>query len=94
MCLFDCTFAVLGDILITTQLLIGCFFVMFGLYTPLSFFDITGTQLNLENFSPSLISIANSASLFGRLGAGLLGDSCGPINLLIPAIMGSAISVS
>jgi hypothetical protein len=66
---------------------------MFGLYTPLSFFDITGNQLNLASFSPSLISIANSASLFGRLGAGLLGDSCGPINLLMPAIIVSAISV-
>jgi MCP family monocarboxylic acid transporter-like MFS transporter 10 len=67
---------------------------MLGLYTPLSFFDITGTQLHLERFSSSLISIANSASLFGRLGAGFLGDDLGPVNLLIPAFLGSVASVS
>jgi MCP family monocarboxylic acid transporter-like MFS transporter 10 len=67
---------------------------MLGLYTPLSYLDVTGTQLNLGEYSTYLISIANAASLFGRLIPGLVGDPLGPFNLLIPGLLGSAATVS
>jgi MCP family monocarboxylic acid transporter-like MFS transporter 10 len=67
---------------------------MLGLYTPLSYFEVTGAELRLGEYSTYLISIANAASLFGRLLPGLLGDRCGPLNLLIPGLIGSAATVS
>jgi MCP family monocarboxylic acid transporter-like MFS transporter 10 len=76
------------------QCVVGSFFVMLGLYTPLSYLDVTGTQLNLGEYSTYLISIANAASLFGRLIPGLVGDPLGPFNLLIPGLLGSAATVS
>lgn len=72
----------------------GSFLVMMGLYTPLSYFDVTGTAIGLGDFSSYLISIANALSLLGRLGPALIADRVGPVNLLIPGLLGSAATVS
>ncbi|KAL7414241.1 MFS general substrate transporter [Mrakia frigida] len=72
---------------------VGCFLVMAGLYTPLSFLDVAGRRIGLGDFSSYLIAIANATSLAGRLVPGYLADKIGPVNLLIPFSLLSGILI-
>jgi predicted MFS family arabinose efflux permease len=68
-------------------LAIGLFFVFLGLFTP--FFYITAwTDFLGLNSSMAfyMISIINSASLFGRILPGLWADTLGPYNIMIMSI--------
>ncbi|KAL1407737.1 hypothetical protein Q8F55_007171 [Vanrija albida] len=69
---------------------LGSFFMMAGLYTPLSFFDLMGRQQGLGSYSTYLIAIANAFSLVGRAGPALIADRTGSVNILIPGLLGSA----
>lgn len=68
---------------------LGSFFVMGGLYTPLSFMDVMGSGMGLGPYSTYLIAIANAFSTIGRIGPALFADKVGSMNLLIPGLIGS-----
>ena len=68
-----------------TYYIVGTFAAFLGLYTVLTYIDVSGTNIGLDpEFSFYLVSIANGASLLGRLGAGLIMDYFGALNTLIP----------
>ncbi|KAJ6497558.1 major facilitator superfamily domain-containing protein [Mycena sanguinolenta] len=57
----------------------------FGLYTVLTYIGVSATAAGLSSeFSFYLISIANAASLFGRITAGLTTDKFGAVNVIVP----------
>ncbi|KAJ7188775.1 major facilitator superfamily domain-containing protein [Mycena filopes] len=57
----------------------------FGLYTVLTYIDISATTVGVSpDFSFYLISIANAASLFGRLLVGQAADKYGAVNVIAP----------
>ncbi|KAL5634563.1 hypothetical protein ACGC1H_002567 [Rhizoctonia solani] len=59
-----------------------------GLYTVLTYLEVYGTEIGLpEDFAFYMIPIANAASLFGRVGSGIVSDRIGPINTLIPSTL-------
>ncbi|CUA69039.1 putative transporter MCH4 [Saccharomyces cerevisiae S288c] [Rhizoctonia solani] len=59
-----------------------------GLYTVLTYLEVYGTEIGLpEDFAFYMIPIANAASLFGRIGSGVVSDRIGPINTLIPSTL-------
>ncbi|KAH6663027.1 MFS monocarboxylate transporter-like protein [Halenospora varia] len=73
-------------------LAVGLFFIYLGLFTP--FFYITSYSISLgfdANISFYMISILNAASLFGRVLPGFIADHVGFINVLIFAVIISAI---
>lgn len=64
---------------------LGAFIGFLGMYTPLTFIDVSGiatAHLN-PDFSFYLVSIANAASLIGRVGGGLCSDRFGVLNVLV-----------
>lgn len=70
----------------------ACFFIQAGLYTPLSFFDVMGTQMGLGDYSAYLISIANAGSILGRIGPAYIADKWGSVNFLIPGLVCSMVT--
>ncbi|CDO71091.1 hypothetical protein BN946_scf184844.g95 [Trametes cinnabarina] len=68
-----------------TTYAISLFVVFLGIYTALTYLFLSGITEGV-NPDPSfyLTSIANASSLIGRLGAGVLADGFGPVNVLIP----------
>ncbi|KIM60262.1 hypothetical protein SCLCIDRAFT_1217038 [Scleroderma citrinum Foug A] len=61
---------------------------LLGLYVPLIYLDLSGQAAGLSsNFTFYLISIANCASLIGRLSSGILADRYGALNTLIPTTL-------
>ncbi|KAJ7876114.1 major facilitator superfamily domain-containing protein [Mycena olivaceomarginata] len=57
----------------------------FGLYTVLTYIDVSATFVGISpEFSFYLISMANGASLFGRLTAGVTTDKLGAVNVIVP----------
>ncbi|KAI0761308.1 MFS general substrate transporter [Trametes elegans] len=67
---------------------LGLFIGFLGLYTCLTYLSISGVLAGVDpDLSFYLLSIANATSLFGRIGGGLLADSCGPLNVLIPGTL-------
>ncbi|CAE6362982.1 unnamed protein product [Rhizoctonia solani] len=59
-----------------------------GLYTVLTYLEVYGTEIGLpEDFAFYMIPIANAASLFGRVGSGVVSDHIGPVNTLIPSTL-------
>ncbi|KAF8699172.1 MFS general substrate transporter, partial [Rhizoctonia solani] len=59
-----------------------------GLYTVLTYLEVYATEIGLpEDFAFYMIPIANAASLFGRVGSGVVSDRIGPINTLIPSTL-------
>ncbi|KAG8939969.1 hypothetical protein FRC04_005782 [Tulasnella sp. 424] len=64
---------------------LGSFVGFLGMYTPLTFIDVSGiTTAHLNpDFSFYLVSIANAASLIGRVGGGLCSDRFGVLNVLV-----------
>ncbi|KAK4689172.1 hypothetical protein P7C73_g927, partial [Tremellales sp. Uapishka_1] len=71
---------------------LGCFVVLLGLYTPLTYFETFGSVNGLGTYSSYLISIANAASLIGRIVPALFADKIGVLNFLIPGLIGSAVT--
>ncbi|KAJ7099515.1 major facilitator superfamily domain-containing protein [Mycena belliarum] len=56
-----------------------------GLYTVLTYIDVSATTAGVSpDFSFYLISVANAASLFGRLLAAIATDKFGAINVIAP----------
>ncbi|KAJ7655398.1 MFS general substrate transporter [Mycena rosella] len=56
-----------------------------GLYTVLTYIDVSATSVGISpDFSFYLISIANAASLFGRLMSGVATDKLGAVNVITP----------
>ncbi|KAJ6497556.1 major facilitator superfamily domain-containing protein [Mycena sanguinolenta] len=56
-----------------------------GLYTVLTYIDVRATSVGVpSDFSFYLISMANGASICGRLAAGSLADKLGAINVVAP----------
>ncbi|KAI5990673.1 MFS general substrate transporter [Pisolithus albus] len=65
---------------------------LLGLYVPLIYLDLSGQDAGYSpNFTFYLISIANCASLIGRLSSGILADRFGALNTLIPFTLVGAI---
>lgn len=63
-----------------------------GLYTVLTYIDVSATKAGVsEDFSFYLVSIANASSSIGRLGAGILTDRFGPVNIMAPMMVICAI---
>ncbi|KAJ6593393.1 major facilitator superfamily domain-containing protein [Mycena capillaripes] len=64
-----------------------------GLYTVLTYIDVSATSVGISpDFSFYLISIANGASLFGRLASGISADKFGALNVIIPMTAVAAIT--
>jgi MFS transporter, MCT family, solute carrier family 16 (monocarboxylic acid transporters), member 10 len=54
-----------------------------GLYTVLTYIEVSATAAHVPaDFAFYLISIANAASAFGRIGSGLIGDKIGRCSAL------------
>ncbi|KAJ7496834.1 major facilitator superfamily domain-containing protein [Mycena latifolia] len=63
-----------------------------GLYTVLTYIDVSATFVGVSpDFSFYLISMANAASLFGRLACGVATDKYGAVNIIAPMTAISAI---
>ncbi|CAE6506567.1 unnamed protein product, partial [Rhizoctonia solani] len=61
---------------------------LLGLYTVLTYLEVYGTGIGLpKDFAFYMIPIANAASMFGRIGSGIVSDRIGPINTLIPSTL-------
>lgn len=74
--------------LIATPSVIAYNVALLGLYVPLIYLELSGQAAGLSpNFTFYLISIANCASLIGRLCSGILADRYGALNTLIPATL-------
>ncbi|KAJ7580900.1 major facilitator superfamily domain-containing protein [Mycena floridula] len=64
---------------------ISSFFVFLGIYTLLTYADISAISVGFsDEFSFYFIAIANASSGVGRCAAGVLADIIGPINVMIP----------
>ncbi|KAF7966769.1 hypothetical protein HWV62_37063 [Athelia sp. TMB] len=67
---------------------ISGFTAFLGLYTVLTYIDVSATFAGIDpDFSFYLISIANASSGFGRITAGVLADRFGAINVMAPATL-------
>ncbi|KAF8162499.1 major facilitator superfamily domain-containing protein, partial [Mycena galopus ATCC 62051] len=65
-----------------------------GLYTVLTYMDVRATDVGVPpDFSFYLISVANGASLFGRMTAGFTADKLGAINVVAPMTAIAAIMI-
>ncbi|KAA1467658.1 MFS general substrate transporter [Dentipellis sp. KUC8613] len=63
----------------------GGFIAFLGLYTVLTYIDASASTQGIdENFAFYLVSIANAASGFGRLGFGFCADRIGAMNVMTP----------
>ncbi|ELU44177.1 monocarboxylate permease [Rhizoctonia solani AG-1 IA] len=57
-------------------------------FLVLTYLEVYATEIGLpEDFAFYMIPIANAASLFGRVGSGVVSDRIGPINTLIPSTL-------
>ncbi|KAG1734328.1 MFS general substrate transporter [Suillus lakei] len=66
--------------------------ILLGLYTELTYMSVSAVAIGVpQNFSFYIIAIANAASMFGRLLAGLLADKFGALNTMLPFIALSGI---
>ncbi|KDQ19991.1 hypothetical protein BOTBODRAFT_142625 [Botryobasidium botryosum FD-172 SS1] len=67
---------------------ISTIFTLLGLYTCLTYIDVAAASIGVNpDLSFYLISIANAASLVGRISSGFLADKFGPLNVLIPVTL-------
>ncbi|EIN07031.1 MFS general substrate transporter [Punctularia strigosozonata HHB-11173 SS5] len=61
------------------------FMCFLGLYTVLTYIEVSATAAHVPpDFAFYLISIANAASAFGRIGSGYMADKIGALNIMIP----------
>jgi MFS family permease len=69
-------------------LAIGLFFIYLGLFSPLYYITSYTVSFGLDaNMAFYMVSIANSASLFGRILPGLLADRYGVFNIMVLAAL-------
>jgi MFS family permease len=72
----------------------GLAFAYFGFFAPLFYVSVYATHLgHSENFAFYLVSILNGASLFGRTLPGFMADKYGHFNVIVVAVLGSAVVV-
>jgi len=66
-----------------------------GLYTPFFYVQYYSIQQHItnENLAFYLLSILNSASVFGRIIPNFLADKIGPLNMIIPCVTISGILI-
>ncbi|KAJ7186131.1 major facilitator superfamily domain-containing protein [Mycena filopes] len=63
-----------------------------GFYTVLIYIDVSAVSVGVSpNFAFYLVSIANGCSLFARLAAGVGADRFGPLNILVPMVLLTAV---
>ncbi|KAF8227102.1 MFS general substrate transporter [Tricholoma matsutake] len=68
-----------------TMYCISAFVVFLGLYTLLTYVNVSASLLpNTGALSFYLVAIANASSILGRYAAGLISDRVGSINVMIP----------
>jgi len=69
----------------TYALYVAAIFIAFlGINTLAMYLDYAAIASGIpRNFAPYLMTISNTGAVFGRLGAGFLGDIIGPMNVLI-----------
>ncbi|KAF5347922.1 hypothetical protein D9756_010140 [Leucocoprinus leucothites] len=61
------------------------FFIFLGLYTVLTYVNVSATQLeSLPELAFYFVAFANASSLFGRWMSALLADKTGHLNIMIP----------
>ncbi|KAL5490237.1 hypothetical protein ACEPAI_5070 [Sanghuangporus weigelae] len=61
------------------------FIAFLGLYTVLTYIDVSATASGVDNsLAFYLVAIANAASMLGRLAAGYFADKIGAINVMAP----------
>ncbi|KAF8647499.1 hypothetical protein AX16_006704 [Volvariella volvacea WC 439] len=71
---------------------ISAFVGFLGIYTVLTYADVSATSLGIDpEFAFYLVSIINASSLFGRYTAGVICDIIGPMNVMIPFTAASGI---
>ncbi|KAF9448292.1 MFS general substrate transporter [Macrolepiota fuliginosa MF-IS2] len=64
---------------------ISSFITFLGIYTVLTYVNVSATQLgSAPDFAFYFVAFANASSLFGRWTAGLIADKVGPMNVMIP----------
>ncbi|KIN03225.1 hypothetical protein OIDMADRAFT_102909 [Oidiodendron maius Zn] len=67
-------------------LLLGFFFLTFGVFIPINYIVIQAIDDGMSNdLAQYLTALLNAASLFGRLSAGILSDKIGTYNILVSA---------
>ncbi|KAJ3566847.1 hypothetical protein NP233_g6743 [Leucocoprinus birnbaumii] len=63
-----------------------------GIYTVLTFIDVSAIAVGISpDFSFYLVSLANAGSGVGRIVTGIVADKYGPINIITPMTIGTAI---
>ncbi|KAG9226496.1 hypothetical protein CCMSSC00406_0005837 [Pleurotus cornucopiae] len=71
---------------------LSCIVAFLGLYTVLTYIDISATSFGISaDTSFYLVSIANAGSLFGRLFAGVTSDNIGAVNIIAPMTLVAAV---
>lgn len=74
--------------------LIGSFLSFLGVFPPLFYLPSYCRRINLSpNIYEYILTIANAASLFGRIVPGYMGDHIGRLNALIPFVALSGITI-
>ncbi|TFK51871.1 MFS general substrate transporter [Heliocybe sulcata] len=77
-----------------TIYVLGCFFVLFGIYLPFFFLQQYAIQQGVnENLAFYSLTFLNAASVFGRVLPNFLADYVGPLNVLIPACFVTSILI-
>ncbi|KZT25256.1 MFS monocarboxylate transporter-like protein [Neolentinus lepideus HHB14362 ss-1] len=77
-----------------TIYVVGCFFVLFGIYLPFFFLQQYAIQQGVDqNIAFYSLAFLNAASLFGRVIPNFLADYVGPLNVLIPACFMTSILI-
>ncbi|KAJ7437974.1 major facilitator superfamily domain-containing protein [Mycena galericulata] len=71
---------------------LAVFICFFGLYTPLTYLDVSATNAGIDpSFDVYLLSFANASSGAGRIVTGLLADRIGCMSVMIPGTFVAAI---
>lgn len=71
---------------------LGVFVCFFGLYTPLTYLDVSATNAGVDrSFDVYLLAFANAASGGGRIMTGILADRIGCMSVMIPGTLIAAI---
>jgi predicted MFS family arabinose efflux permease len=72
---------------------LGSFFVFMGLYIPMFYVQTYAIEEGIMSVDLAfyMLSLINTASVFGRLLPNFIADRIGPLNVLIPCALSSAI---
>lgn len=61
---------------------LGCFFVMWGLFAPLNYLPEMAAQAGVSQLAQYTVAIANAGSMIGRIIPGFLSDRLGQFNMM------------